>query len=422
MIDFSQRVRQLSVFVDGKDAGELVRASQYQFTYSEAATRSMSLIMPVEDREFRDGALFAVMDMNLPEGFLLAQLRERSPKAPPTEMQLLALMGANGIGWLAYRQPGELPRPLPPGQDRARLLREGAGQDGKIFNELVQAYLATGSGLSGVQPKIVVPERGTVTIPNRIVKVGGPSYPGVTANEFLCLQVAQRAGLQVPRHELSDDGQLLVIDRFDLVQGGARLGFEDIAALLDLRVGGALSTRKYKGSYEDIASVLRDFCTDKDAEVAKFFDHVALTVMLRNGDGHLKNYGVVYDAKEVRLAPVYDVITTTLYPYDRAGMAVVDRTMALKLRHGDRRERQYPTRDELLAFGRDVCGVDAPADRIARIADAMNETLDAARGDDRIAADLTEALYDEWRKSIFAYRMAVSQRAPIGRVRRSRLS
>jgi hypothetical protein len=26
-----------------------------------------------------DGALFAVMDMNLPEGFLLAQLRERSP-------------------------------------------------------------------------------------------------------------------------------------------------------------------------------------------------------------------------------------------------------------------------------------------------------------------------------------------------------
>lgn len=33
----------------------------------------------------------------------------------------------------------------------------------------------------------------------------------------------------------------------DLLQAGARLGFEDIAALLDLRVGGALSTRKYKG-------------------------------------------------------------------------------------------------------------------------------------------------------------------------------
>jgi serine/threonine-protein kinase HipA len=412
VIDFSQNVRRLSVFVDGKDGGELVRTSQYQFTYSEAATLAVSLIMPVEDREFRDSALFAAMDMNLPEGFLLAQLRDRSPKAPPTEMQLLALMGANGIGRVAYRQLGEPPRPIPPGEDRARLLREGAGQDGKIFNELVEAYLATGSGLSGVQPKIVVPERGTVPIPNLILKVGGPSYPGVTANEFLCLQVAERAGMQVPRHDLSDDGQLLVIDRFDLAQGGARLGFEDIAALLDLRVGGALSTRKYKGSYEDIASVLRDFCTDKDAEVAKFFDDVALTVMLRNGDGHLKNYGVVYDAREVWLAPVYDVITTTLYPYDRAGVEVIDRTMALKLKQGDRRERHYPTRDELLAFGRDVCGVDAPVDRIEPIADAMNETLDAARQDDRIPAELREQLSREWRDSIFAYHLSGGRSAP----------
>jgi serine/threonine-protein kinase HipA len=417
VIDFSQKVRRLSVFVDGKDGGELVRGSQYQFTYSEAATLPVSLIMPIEDREFRDSALFAVMDMNLPEGFLLAQLRDRSPKAPPTEMQLLALMGANGIGWLAYRQPGEPPRPIPPGEDRARLLREGAGQNGKIFNELVEAYLATGSGLSGVQPKIVVPERGTLPIPNLIVKVGGSSYPGIAANEFLCLQAAKRASMQVPRHDLSDDGQLLVIDRFDLLPGGGRLGFEDIAALLDLRVGGALSTRKYKGSYEDIASVLRDVCTDKAAALARFFEHVALTVMLRNGDGHLKNYGVVHDAREVSLAPVYDVITTTLYPYDRAGVQVVDRTMALKLKQGDRRERHYPTRDELLAFGRDVCGAATLAESIERIAEAMNATLHAARQDDRIPAELREQLSKEWRDSIFAYHLSAVRSAPV-RVRR----
>lgn len=37
--------------------------------------------------------------------------------------------------------------------------------------------------------------------------------------------------------------------------------------------------------------------------------------LLRNGDAHLKNYGVLYerDYEDARLAPIYDVITTTIY-------------------------------------------------------------------------------------------------------------
>jgi len=402
MIDFSEKVRRLSVRVDGHEGGELVRASQYEFTYSEQATQVISLIMPIADGSFRDGELFAVMDMNLPEGFLLAQLRERAPKTPPTKMHLLALMGANGIGRLAYQQPGVATAIVPVGVDRERLLRDGAGRDGSIFMELVDAYLVTGSGLSGVQPKIVVPERGTFPIPNLIVKVGGLSYPGVTANEFLCLQSAKRAGMNVPSHQLSDDGNLLVIERFDLQSKGARLGFEDIAALLDLRVGAALSDRKYKGSYEDVAGVLRDFCTDTAADAAKFYEHVVLTVMLRNGDGHLKNFGVLHSDGRVWLAPVYDVVTTTIYKYERSnGVFVTDRTMALKLRVGEK-ERPYPSRDELLAFGKDVCGVETPSDAIDKIAQAMDETLADAEGDDRIPAQTLRAITEEWRASMTA--------------------
>ena len=403
MIDFAERIRRLSVFVDGRDGGELVRASQYEFTYAQGARLPISLIMPIVDRSFRDGELFAVMDMNLPEGFLLAQLRERAPKSPPTKMHLLALMGANGIGRLAYRQPDVEPTAAPAGVDRGRLLRDGAGRNGSIFMELVDAYLATGSGLSGVQPKIVVPERGTFPIPNLIVKVGSASYPGIAANEYLCLGVARRAGIDVPAHELSDDGQLLVIDRFDLRPGDTRLAFEDIAALVDLRVGGALSDRKYKGSYEDVAEVLRQFCTAPAVDLAKFFEQVALTVMLRNGDGHLKNFGVLYDEAAAWLAPVYDVVTTTLYPYERShGVLVTDRTMALKLRRGDR-GRLYPDRNELAAFGRDLCGVASPGEVIARIAQAMLETLAHARGDERIGPATFQAASEEWQASIGTY-------------------
>ena len=40
-----------------------------------------------------------------------------------------------------------------------------------------------------------------------------------------------------------------------------------------------------------------------------------LSVILRNGDAHLKNFGVLYASPldPVTLAPVYDIVTTTAY-------------------------------------------------------------------------------------------------------------
>ncbi len=403
MLEFSERIKQLEINVDRAAGGCLRRESQFRFTYADEAPEPVSLIMPLRDREFTDNALFAVMDMNLPEGFLLAQIRERSPKSPPTEMHLLALMGANGIGRLAYRRPdADTPPPLR-GLDKSQLLRDGAGKNGATFAALVDAYLATGSGLSGVQPKIVVPERATFPIPNLIVKTNGIEYAGLVANEYLCLQVAQKAGLAVPQHALSNDGALLVVDRFDLRTNDERLGFEDIAALADLRVGGALSDRKYRGSYEDVASLIDDFATDKSAARKQFFEYLALTLLLRNGDGHLKNFGVLYDRNVARLAPVYDVVTTTIYPYERSnGVRVTDRTMALKLRRGDNK-RNYPLREELLAFGDEVCLVKNSAEIVDRIRDAMDEVVSNHLRDERMPAEMLDPLTEEWLSSFMWY-------------------
>jgi len=40
-----------------------------------------------------------------------------------------------------------------------------------------------------------------------------------------------------------------------------------------------------------------------------------LNCALRNGDAHLKNFGIVYDdvLGEARLSPVYDLVTTSIY-------------------------------------------------------------------------------------------------------------
>ena len=280
---------------------------------------------------------------------------------------------------------------------RKRLLQDGAGRNGKVFRELVHAYLSTGSGLSGVQPKVLVPDRTTIPIPNVLVKAGGADYPGLAANEFLCLEVAHRAGLEVPRHELSDDGALLLIDRFDL-RSATRLGFEDLAALMDLRVGGALSDRKYRGSYEAVTRLLRLVCSSAKKDLAVFFDQLALSVLVRNGDAHLKNFGVLYDDETRWLAPLFDVVTTTIYPYERAGQLVTDRTMALRLL--GQGERRYPLPEELIAFGNAHCGIARPGQRVDAVIEAMHATLKGAQKDDRIPRRLLKSLAVEWEESV----------------------
>jgi serine/threonine-protein kinase HipA len=57
----------------------------------------------------------------------------------------------------------------------------------------------------------------------------------------------------------------------------------------------------------------------------KLFTLIALNCALHNGDAHLKNFGIVYDdvQGEARLAPVYDLVTTSAYlPKDSLALAL----------------------------------------------------------------------------------------------------
>lgn len=394
-----ERIRLLDVAVNGQPSGRLAHASTYTFDYQtdDASQPGVSLLMPPSALHFEGGgALFPVMDMNLPEGYLFMQIRALFPKQAITPMHLLALMGDNGIGRLGYRLPGRVPPASSGVVSRAELLSHGNGP--ALFQALMGDYLSTGAGISGVQPKIMVPDRVTVPVPTLIVKMAAERYPGLSANEFLCLSAARAAQIEVAPFDLSQDGSLLVIDRFDLAPDGTRLGFEDAAALMGLRVRDTLSDRKYHGSYERIAQALK-LVNLPASELARFFEQVALMVMVRNGDGHLKNFGVLYTGNDdVRLSPMFDVVTTAIYTYQRyeGGPELEDQTMALKLFARPKASRAYPLPVELLDFGRRVCGVAEPARVVERIADAMTQTLARHRADTRIAPDLLVKMGTAW--------------------------
>ncbi|MFT4099524.1 MAG: type II toxin-antitoxin system HipA family toxin [Burkholderiaceae bacterium] len=401
-----ERIPLLDVSIAGAASGQLLKRSTYEFRYLDprADQPALALLMPAARQlTWQGGELFPVMDQILPEGDLFMRLRALYPKQPLTPMHLLALIGMNGIGRIGYRMPttqasGRTPPAAPP-LSKQTLLRTAYSP--QVFDELVRAYLSTGVGIAGMQPKIMVPERATIPVPTLIVKVASDAYPDLSANEYLCLAAARRAGIDTARAELSDDGQMLIVDRFDLVEADGqveRLGFEDIAALAGLRVRDVLSDRKYQGSYQRVAELIRQLQLPR-GELHRFYEQLAFSAMVRNGDGHLKNFGLLYRSHtDARLAPMFDVVTTAIYRHARypGGPAQADHTMALKLfasRHGS---RSYPLRDELLRFGSSVCEVSRPALVVERIAAAMRETLTEAAGDDRIPARLLNELTPAW--------------------------
>jgi serine/threonine-protein kinase HipA len=399
-----EKIRLLNVSIcDTDNAGQLIRASTYEFRYLQTNPQqaAVALLMPPEQQlTWQDGDLFPPMDQNLPEGDLFMKIRDLFQKQPMTPMHMLALVGRNGIGRLGYSLPDHTPAPMPRTLSKSELL--GTAYTPEVFNDLVAAYLSTGAGIAGMQPKIMVPDRPTVPIPSLIVKAASPAYPGLAANEFLCLKAAREAGIDTPAFALSDDGQMLVLDRFDLVVHDdgrvERLGFEDIAALAGLRVRDILSDRKYQGSYQRIAELLRQLQLPSD-NLHRFFEQVAFSIMVRNGDAHLKNFGLLYRSpEEVWLAPMFDVVTTSIYTYTQyaGGPELEDRTLALKLFAGKHHTKAYPTKEELENFGHRVCGVTQPARTLERIAQAMHSTMDKAKGDPRVPKALQEQMAQAW--------------------------
>ena len=393
-----EKIRILDVSIGGFGRGQLVHQSRFEFRYLESDPDQLSVgvLMPPSRMTYEDTALFAVMDQNIPEGDLFMRLRQMFPKQPLTAMHLLALSGRNGIGRLGFSIPGQDVPEGPAPISRKQLLATAFTP--QVFDDLVCAYLSTGAGVSGMQPKIMVPDRPTVAIPTVIVKAASAAYPGLAANEYLCLKAAGAAGISTPDVELSNDGQMLLVDRFDIDKDGNRIGFEDIASIMGLRVRDTLSDRKYHGSYERIADALR-MLRLPEKDLHRFFEQVAFTVMASNGDGHLKNFGVLYTgANDLRLAPMFDVVNTSIYRYTRlqGGEDLEDRTMALKLFAGKGQTRTYPTTAELARFGREICRVHDPRDALCRIADAMTDTLGAAKHDERIPSDVLVKMTDVW--------------------------
>ena len=374
------RIRALEIDTPQGHSGRLTRESRFVFNYRDPADEAaaVSLAMPVRRESYASGDLMGVFAMNRPEGYLRYIIEERLKRlGAPDDMLLLWLSGGNSIGRLGYRFPGE-ELPAGHGERLDTLLRSPSSA---LFAHLLDRY-ALRSGISGVQPKTVVPlrpdppdEHTALPLPTVIVKAEGSDYPGLARNEFLCLSVAREAGLDVPDFWLSDDSLLLIVSRFDRTPDGMALGFEDMAVLT-----GRGTARKYEGSYEMVAKAASIFTAEAAShELRHLFARVALSCKLRDGDAHLKNFGLLYEhpAGPRRLAPVYDVVCTDIYPE-------LDGKLALKLNQ----RKLFPDAGELVAFGRRLGLATEEAQTVlSRLDEAIETVLTRLMADTRFTDD-----------------------------------
>lgn len=280
----------------------------------------VSLTMPVRTESYPwDDELHPVFRMNLPEGYLLQVLQEEfGPHMGASPVALLSVIGRNMVGRLKIAPPGAaLDEPAKP-VEVADLLKGDNSEE--AFAQLVREHAR--SGVSGILPKFLDAEKhkadglgqhpkATILTHQHIVKGSSSRLPFATVNEHLCMQVAAKI-LPTARTELSEDGNVLVVHRFDVDEKGKPFrALEDFCALLGLR-----PSWKYETTWERIAKAVRAHVPGQNRHETfrKMSKMLLLTYALRNADCHAKNIALVYTSRnDASLAPAYDFFTTSVY-------------------------------------------------------------------------------------------------------------
>jgi serine/threonine-protein kinase HipA len=276
--------------------------------------------MPVRTESYVwDDQLPPVLQMNLPEGYLLQVLQEQfGPHIGASPVALLSVIGRNMVGRLQVATPGaELN--LPPQAIEVAALLKGDNSE-VAFAELVRVHAA--SGVSGVVPKFLDAQaqhikplaphpKASLVTHRHIIKGSSAKLPFVALNEHLCMQVARRV-MPTAQTQVSDDGQALVVHRFDVDENGQpHWGMEDFCSLLGLR-----PAAKYNTTWERIAKAVRDHVPGPQrlTTFRQLSTTLLLTYALRNADCHAKNLALLYTNRaDVHLSPTFDMLTTSVY-------------------------------------------------------------------------------------------------------------
>lgn len=192
------------------------------------------------------------------------------------------------------------------------------------------AWLANRAGgrwsLAGAQPKIALLREGERwgrpsgrTPTTHILKPAVVGLDEHDLNEHLCLAASRHLGLRAAVTEVGSFGEerAIVVERYDRIrQEGVwrRVHQEDMCQAL-----GRHPSQKYQSdggpSPAAIAGLLRASMDSRSAKVAVsgFVDALAFNWLIAGPDAHAKNYALLLEGPQARLAPLYDIASALAY-------------------------------------------------------------------------------------------------------------
>ena len=348
--------KRLNVFLKGILVGELEQdnTGSLHFRYTENWIGSkpsipLSTSMPLRKERYGRKVCRPFFAGLLPEETSRQLIAKSFGVSDKNDFALLEKIGAECAGAVSLFPPGETPRSEVPSY------REITSEDLAVrFEALPSHPLLTGTegirlSLAGAQRKLVVAIRDKkFSLPlggapsSHILKPANPHFEGLVENEFFCMRLADRAGLEVAPVELGKAGEtaFLQVDRFDRerMPDGIleRIHQEDFCQAL--AIPPELKYQQEGGpSLKKSFALVRDVSAAPGPDVLKLFDTVIFNYLIGNGDAHGKNFSFLYTESGARLAPLYDLVSTQAYPKLSRNMAmkIGDENEPMKIRQRD---------------------------------------------------------------------------------------
>jgi serine/threonine-protein kinase HipA len=332
--------RVLVVWWGGRVVGELVQdeGGDLGFSYGQAWLEdgdapALSASLPRQAEPFPRRACRPFFGGLLPEEAQRKAAAQALGISAGNDFAMLDRLGGEVAGAIQFLPVGEAPlASVGPWRPHA-LEAEGLV---KILDLLPVRPLLAGEGglrlsLAGAQSKVpVVLVQGRVALPqpgqptSHILKPAIPRFKATTENEAFAMRLAAAAGLEVagvePRVVRTPGGEartFLLVERYDRVEDASqvlqRLHQEDFCQALGVPV-----ERKYQAeggpSLKACFALLRRVSARPTEDVPRLLDAVVFNLVVGNADAHGKNFSLLLGPGGPRLAPLYDLLSTVIYP------------------------------------------------------------------------------------------------------------
>ena len=297
---------------------------------------AISISLPLQKEPFSSKQTRIFFDGLLPEGFTRRSVAQWLHFDEDDYLSILHGLGKECLGAIRVTLAGEEDEEFYEEIDEEQI-RKLAAEGATKSTEIVTGTHLSLAGASGKVGLYYTPTNTKWYLPHglapstHIVKQSHVRLEGIVTNEQLSMLTAAKCGINTAESFIINTGNgndsevLFVTKRYDrLINSNSktlnglerpfRLHQEDFAQAM-----GIPSANKYEPEGAEYAlgmfDVLRRYSSDPLADMISLWDRIVFSYILGNNDGHIKNYSLLrgINLKEIRLAPAYDIICTTVY-------------------------------------------------------------------------------------------------------------